>query len=761
MALSKVEGVFHDHLGAYAPPKRGWNDLLLDNQLGIIDNPVRYRNPDNLERDVQVFHEAHNLGDHVDLELLKRGARLAQDPRIFEAEDNLSVAERRALEREKNPRFRQQPKELQVILMTCCIGAIVQGWSQANITGANLHWPGDFGRSITRTDTYADHDGRPKDPDDILWPNVWIFGAVNSVTYFAASLIGAWLSDPLNEYFIGRRGALFVSGLFSLGAAVGAAFTQRWETLFLCRLLQGVGMGAKASVVPIYESEVAPAKIRGRMLVSWQTFTAFGIFLGFGANLIVNRYWRLQIGSGFIPAVPLLCLVFVCTESPRWLIKRGRYAEAFEALCRLRETPLQAARDLYNIHAQIQVEALLISNQSDLEEAFQDWSTTNDHTRYQEAVKKTSFFGRSLQLLTISRNRRASLAAAVAMVSQQLSGINIFAFLAATVLTNAGFGQIPSLWFSFGFAASNAIFSPVAYWFIDSKGRRFLLLWSLVAMVPLLLATGFSFQIDRAHAESSARSGAVCFFLILYAAAYSPGAGVVPFLYSSEVFPLINREVGMSLSCGINFLLAGVVAMTVQPLSITMGFTELLGLFAGLDAIAAILVWLFLPSTAEAATLEEMNYVFGVPTRKHVKYQLSTVLPWAVKQYIPWMVRHYLPCMTEHETEPPTIEPLYRWQRTKLEKRRQRELEKQEVRLTQLQSERTNQDFNDIKPMDERIPQLPMSTFEHPSSFPGAKDFVFPPPQSRPSIHVSAHGSHGEQIVYETNHELGHEFGHQ
>lgn len=78
-------------------------------------------------RDVEVFHDVQGLQEHVDLELLKRGARLAHNPRTFEAgKGNLSGAEKRALERERNPKFRQQPKELQVILMTCCIGAIVQ-----------------------------------------------------------------------------------------------------------------------------------------------------------------------------------------------------------------------------------------------------------------------------------------------------------------------------------------------------------------------------------------------------------------------------------------------------------------------------------------------------------------------------------------------------------------------------------------------------------------------------------------------------------
>lgn len=80
-------------------------------------------------------------------------------------------------------------------------------------------------------------------------------------------------------------------------------------------------------------------------------------------------------------------------------------------------------------------------------------------------------------------------------------------------------------------------FSPIAYFFIDRKGRRFLLIVSLAAMIPLLIATGFSFEAD----SNSAQTGVVATFLMLFTLAYSPGAGVVPFLYSSEIFPQVLR----------------------------------------------------------------------------------------------------------------------------------------------------------------------------------------------------------------------------
>jgi MFS family permease len=101
---------------------------------------------------------------------------------------------------------------------------------------------------------------------------------------------------------------IFISAIFCLLTPIGGALTQTWEQLFITRLLMGIGMGLKGSSVPIFAAENSPARIRGALVMSWQMWTAFGIFLGFCANLAVYQVgaiaWRLQIGSAFIPAVP-------------------------------------------------------------------------------------------------------------------------------------------------------------------------------------------------------------------------------------------------------------------------------------------------------------------------------------------------------------------------------------------------------------------------------------------------------------------------
>lgn len=275
-------------------------------------------------------------------------------------------------------------------------------------------------------------------------------------------------------------------------------------------------MGLKASTVPMFCAENTPASIRGGLVMCWQLWTAFGIFLGFCANLAVKDTgvisWRLQLGSAFIPALPLLIGVYFCPESPRWYIKKGMMREAYKSLCRLRNTQLQAARDLYYIHAQIKVE--------------------------QQLMGSGTYASRFVELFTIPRIRRATLASFTVMIAQQMCGINIIAFYSSTVFAEAGANVTEALLASFGFGLVNFVFAFPAVWTIDTYGRRNLLLFTFPQMAWTLLAAGFCFYIPE---DSRAHLGAIALFVFLFGAFYSPGEGPVPFTYSAEVFPLSHR----------------------------------------------------------------------------------------------------------------------------------------------------------------------------------------------------------------------------
>ena len=168
-----------------------------------------------------------------------------------------------------------------------------------------------------------------------------------------------WLSDPINDV-IGRRGAIFVGAIFSVLAPISQACAQTWPQIPICRILLGIGMVLEDVTVPVFSAENAPANIRGALVMSWQMWVAFGAMLGFSASLVVFHAgaitWRLQLGSALIPAVSLLLGVYFCPESARWLTKKGKHAQAYKLLLKLRNNPLQAAGDLYYIHATLMAE---------------------------------------------------------------------------------------------------------------------------------------------------------------------------------------------------------------------------------------------------------------------------------------------------------------------------------------------------------------------------------------------------------------------
>ena len=188
---------------------------------------------------------------------------------------------------------------------------MVQGWNQTASNGANLQWPAQLGLPNALGCEQKSSDA-------------WKFAVVNAATYLAASLVGCWLSDPVSESFAGRRAPICLSGILILASIIGCALSQTWVQLLGCRILLGIGMGCKASVVAVFAAEVAPAHVRGALVMNWQVLDAFGIFLGFTANLILaavgDTAWRWQTASSVLPTVVLLSLIYVCPESPRFLM---------------------------------------------------------------------------------------------------------------------------------------------------------------------------------------------------------------------------------------------------------------------------------------------------------------------------------------------------------------------------------------------------------------------------------------------------------
>lgn len=234
----------------------------------------------------------------------------------------------------------------------------------------------------------------------------------------------------MNNLF-GRRGTIFLTNLFVTFPVLAQGFTQDWVGMLICRLFMGLGMGIKISTIPIYSAEVSPASIRGGIVTSFQFFVAFGILVGFSCNLafmnIGPMAWRFQLAAAFVPAVPLMILIWFTPESPRWLMKKGRYQKAFLAFNRIRNTELISARELFYAHCQVMAEI--------------------------EVFGGKSLGARVLELFTVPRIRRATVSSSVIVISQQFSGINIMAFYSSTIFAEAGYDTKQALLASFGFVS--------------------------------------------------------------------------------------------------------------------------------------------------------------------------------------------------------------------------------------------------------------------------------------------------------------------
>ncbi|KAK7456375.1 hypothetical protein VKT23_010623 [Stygiomarasmius scandens] len=564
---------------------------LVNNVNAKIQNPLHGIPKAKLLSQVEEFTREKGMDDL--LPLFQKGALLAQKPKEFESMPELDEEDKAIIRREVTHRW-DQPRDLYFTVILCSIAAAVQGWDQTGSNGANLSFPKEFG--------IDDSVGAPN-----AATNQWIVGVINAGPYIASALIGCWLTDPLNNLF-GRRGTIFFCGIFCTLSVIGSALCQTWPQLFVTRLLLGLGMGPKASTTPVFAAENVPANVRGGLVMSWQLWTAFGIFLGFCANLTffqVGRIaWRLQLGSAFVPALPLIFGIYFCPESPRWLMKKGRYHEAYVSFKRLRNSELQAARDMYYVHRQLMEEFAVI--------------------------KGSNYFSRFFELFTIPRVRRATLASFVVMIAQQMCGINIIAFYSSTIFSLAGYSERSALLASFGFGLVNFLFAFPAVWTIDTFGRRNLLLFTFPNMAWSLLAAGFCFLIDE---SSKARVPLIALFIFIFAAFYSPGEGPVPFTYSAEVFPLTHREMGMSWAVATCLFWAAVLSITFPRMTGALSVTGAFGFYAGLNVVALVMIFFLLPETKQR-TLEELDYIFAVPTSKHAKYQATVFLPYWIKRWI-------------------------------------------------------------------------------------------------------------------------------
>lgn len=528
------------------------------------NQPLRTLSYDGTLDDVEDFALRYGLED--ELETLQKAAGLLRRDLDDQTIPGISPTELDALHLETTHKWRQ-PWTLYFTIFVCSLGAVEQGWAQTGMNGANLYLPAAMGIGSKST-----HDA-------------FILGLLNCGLYLANACWGSWLSEPANRR-LGRRGAVAVANAFCLVGNLGSGISSSWPVLLLFRLVLGTGLGLNASTVSILAAESAPPYIRGGLATSWQMFTAFGILIGFLANVAFyhlgpNVIWRYQLAAPLTPTVPLLLLVYLCPESPAWHFRRDHYRQGFASLITLRNTKLQAAREMYSAY---------LARKTD-----RDRRTSSEQG-----------FARKLHsLFTVPRNRHALYASYTVMLSQQICGINIIAFYSSTIFSSSEFSALAALWASVVFGFVNFVGAFPAIWTMDTFGRRRLLLWTLPAMALTMALTGLSFTLPKGTAQFVILAG----LIYLFCALYSPGMGPVPVAYSAEVYPSRVREVGMSFAISTASTWATVLSLTFPALLKGIGEVRTFELYAVLNAVAWCLCWAFVREVKEVG-LEEMDVVF-------------------------------------------------------------------------------------------------------------------------------------------------------
>ncbi|CEJ54840.1 Putative MFS sugar transporter [Penicillium brasilianum] len=548
-----------------------------------LSNPLAGFSHAELRRQGRNFALTHEIGDDEDIRAFELGAVLAQAPERYDTVAGLTSEEKDILRWEFEHRW-SQPWTMYAVIALCSLSAAVQGMDETVVNGAQIWYKYQFG--------IAGNQSR----------DTWLVGLINSAPYLCCAFIGCWLTVPFNHWF-GRRGTIFLTCCFSAIACLWQGFVSTHWSMFIARFALGFGIGPKSATVPIYAAETSPPPIRGALIMQWQTWTAFGIMLGYAADLmfyqvsdtpgIVGLNWRLMMASAMFPALVVCCFVFFCPESPRWYMSQKQYYRAYQSICTLRYHKIQAARDLYYMHTLLEAETGMKLGQNKI-----------------------------LELVTVPRNRRAMIASTIVMFMQQFCGVNVIAYYSSEIFLEANFAPAAALAASLGWGVINWLFAIPAIYTIDTFGRRNLLLTTFPLMSLAMFFTGFSFWIPETH--HTARTGCIALGTYIFGVVYSPGEGPVPFTYSAEAYPLYVRSYGMALATATTWFFNFVLGVTWPSLRNAFTAQGAFAWYAGWCIVGWWLVLLFMPET-KGKTLEELDQVFSVPTRFHVQYGLRQI----------------------------------------------------------------------------------------------------------------------------------------
>ncbi|CAN6300399.1 unnamed protein product [Urochloa humidicola] len=405
------------------------------------------------------------------------------------------------------------------------------------------------------------------------------------------SLIGSFAAGRTSDW-IGRRLTIILAAVIFFVGAFMMGFSVNYPMLMAGRFVAGIGVGYALMIAPVYTAEVSPASSRGILLgyVSNYAFSHLSLKLG----------WRLMLGVGAAPSVVLALMVLGMPESPRWLVMKGRLADAKAVLDKTSDSTEEAALRLAEIKAAAGIPADL---DGDVVPAPKRAAAGGGEERV----------WKELILSPAAGVRRVLVSALGIHFFQQASGIDSVVLYSPRVFQSAGIADKSKLLgTTCAVGVTKTVFILVATFTLDRFGRRPLLLASTGGMAVCLVGLGVGLTVTG-HDHRIPWAVGVCIASILGVVGFfSIGLGPITWVYSSEIFPLHLRALGCALGVGVNRVTSGVISMTFLSLSkgITIGGSFFL--YAGIASLAWVFFFTYLPET-RGRTLEQMGELFGIP----------------------------------------------------------------------------------------------------------------------------------------------------
>jgi len=385
------------------------------------------------------------------------------------------------------------------------------------------------------------------------------------------TVIGAMAAGIPGQKWGGRE-TLRVLAVFYVLSALGCAFAWNWHALLVARFIGGLGIGGSSVLGPVYIAELAPAKIRGRLVGTFQINIVIGILLAYLSNYLIGRLalgpteWRWQLGIAAIPAFIFLVLLFGIPPSPRWLVTQKRVDEARTVLEMMGAENTEG--ELREIVDSIHLERLQTSEP------------------------------------LFSRKYRFPLFLAITIgMFNQLSGINAILYYLNDIFAAAGFSKISGDLQAVAVGGMNLLATLLGMALIDKLGRKTLLLIGSVGTAVCLFGVAWVFS---THSHQSSLLG----FLIIYIAFFAISQGAVIWVYIGEVFPSRVRAKGQSVGSSSHWIMNAIIAYTFPQLAKSSGAYPFV-FFGAMMVVQFLVVRVFYPET-KGYTLEDMQHRLGI-----------------------------------------------------------------------------------------------------------------------------------------------------